>query len=206
MIHTFHSLIEYHETSAVLASIDWAKVASADAWLMFMGRLHPVVVHFPIALLLTAAGVETMLLIGRALRRQNPDTKMELPGQAVRICLALGVLSGLVACVSGWTLASVEPPPTSLSQTVSIHRWLAVSATIAGAIGLAISSLPGNRSHTLFRPFLLLSGVLVEPPRDRGLTTDSNNFTTRGILTNEHAHKTLDDPFEFPCRMIMLPN
>ncbi|MFN0131497.1 MAG: DUF2231 domain-containing protein [Phycisphaerales bacterium] len=97
-------------------------VAAADSpWLQLFGRLHPVLVHFPIALVIAALGLEVLRL---ARRRQNPS-----PGALT--CLGLGVLGAGPAIGAGWLNADFEPHAASV--TMEWHRWLAI---FGGSIAL----------------------------------------------------------------------
>jgi uncharacterized membrane protein len=94
-----------------------AKAAGAtlQSWL---GRWHPLLVHFPIALLLSAAIAE--LLFGL--------TKQETYRQALRFCLWGGTLSALAAAPLGWALAASGA--TEPGRILEAHRWAGSSATV----------------------------------------------------------------------------
>lgn len=63
---------------------------------LFIGRLHPLLVHLPIGFMLIAVILELLGVI------QRRSTSYE---QAVLISLLAGILAGLVAIISGWLLA-----------------------------------------------------------------------------------------------------
>lgn len=114
-------------------------------------RLHPVLVHFPIALLLTALVSE--LLQGRGTR----------PGLAVatRLCLWLGTLGALAAAYSGWGLSEEVRPGDLLER----HRWLGGATALASVLALVLAELHalGRRPRWRWplRLVLLLAAVLV---------------------------------------------
>ncbi|HED64303.1 MAG TPA: hypothetical protein ENJ09_01990 [Planctomycetes bacterium] len=96
-----------------------------DAFLTFLGRLHPSVVHFPIALLVVAA-----LLGILGARRPTSD--------AVLVLVRLGAIAAIVAAGLGWLFAEHDPPARGLRDALLWHRWagvgtavLAVAATIS---------------------------------------------------------------------------
>src|SRR5215472_13470971 len=69
--------------------------AERAAWAQFIGRFHPLAVHFPIALILLVPLLE---LTGRIQRL--PDSRA-----AVDFVLALATFSAVVAATLGWCLA-----------------------------------------------------------------------------------------------------
>ena len=90
-------------------------------WLWtFLGRLHPLMVHFPVALLLFAALLELFSL-----------KKFQSPLRpAISICLATGVVTAAIAAVFGWLLSSSGDYG---SNTLLLHQWTGIATTILGA-------------------------------------------------------------------------
>ncbi len=84
----------------------------AGRLIRWLGAWHPAVVHFPIALLLTVAFLETAAFV-----RRTP-----IYNAANKILLALGVVSAFVAAPLGWVAAGIPAPDDELVLT--IHRWL----------------------------------------------------------------------------------
>src|SRR5258707_13257044 len=107
-----------------------------------MGRLHPLLVHFPIALILIAAVAELV-----AMATRMPEWR------AVAVAnVRAGAAFAIVAAVAGWLLGSsrlVEP-----SAGVEWHPWVGLSPAM-GAIAAALTT--GNGAH---------------PPRPRQLWGD----------------------------------
>jgi len=120
-------------------------------FLDWLGRLHVLVVHLPIGLLLGAAAGE-LWFVWR---------KSRVPAPAVGFCVLLGAASAVVAAGLGWIHAANGYGSGSL--VLPWHRWLGV-ATAAGAVVLAILSVidvrRGSRSVG-FWLMLLLETVLV---------------------------------------------
>jgi uncharacterized membrane protein len=111
----------------------------APAMLRLAGRLHPVLVHFPIALVLTAAALEVV----RALRRRT------CPSDAAVLCLVLGAIGAATAAGAGWLNADYEPHGRGVAQTIKLHRWLGIStacvATAAAVLAVLARRFPGGR-------------------------------------------------------------
>lgn len=79
------------------------------AWI---GKWHPAIIHFPIALLLTVALLELAAIV-----RRKP-----LYTASNKILLGVAVAGAFVAAPVGWFNAGLPMPDDSLALT--IHRWL----------------------------------------------------------------------------------
>ncbi len=117
-----------------------------------IGRLHVLVLHFPIALLITAAVFEFgSLLAGRLGRgsdhaaEASSSTRVGADRAALAI-LALGTFTAVLAGVTGWVLGSGR------GDTVSLHRWVGIAATLAsaGALTFALVSLRAERGRAMY--------------------------------------------------------
>ncbi len=129
-----------------------AMVFDQAAWLRFVGRLHPLVVHFPIALLLVAA----LLEIARTVRRRTD--RPPGPGPATMTCLAFGAVGGAAAAFSGWTLAESVG-----GDEADLHRWLGVAASGIAIVALlsGVAARRSTRMTTIYRLTILLTAGLV---------------------------------------------
>ena len=84
------------------------------------GRLHPLVLHFPIALLLLAAVVEGV----RCFRTDAGLARLTV------FLLTWGALSALAAAGTGWVFSRELHPEPTLRATLMWHRWLGVSTAL----------------------------------------------------------------------------
>lgn len=137
-----------------LASSDPAPPATmAMRVLRVLGKLHVLVVHFPIALLAAAAMAESWWIWKR---RAGISP-------VVRFCAAFGALGAVVAGVLGWIHASLGGFGADTGQALMLHRWLGTGAA-AGAI---LTAMAGewdafrHRRSLLFRGVLFASALLV---------------------------------------------
>ncbi len=127
-----------------------------DFW-MALGRLHPVVLHFPIALALVAALAEAW----RAITRRTGLSPLTLP------LLNIAALSAIVVSLTGWVFASYQYDGDA-NETLFFHRWLGITSAVLLSFlalwGWKCSSLSGRAvaSVTLvFRCCLLMTAVTV---------------------------------------------
>jgi uncharacterized membrane protein len=115
-------------------------------------KFHPLLVHFPIALVLTAAVAE---LVAITTARQSWRTVAVANIRA-------GAVMGLVAAITGWLFGS--SPLVDTSTLLEWHRWLGVGGA-AGAIGAAfLSAAPDESSHRstfVYRLTLFVTAFLV---------------------------------------------
>lgn len=121
----------------------------------FLGRLHPILVHFPIALVTVAALAEA----SRIARRIESLSPLTLP------LLVLGAVAAVAATGAGWLNAAWEHGGET-GDTLARHRWMGTIVS-AGLVVLAIYAWRVRRadpldSATLAQRFgVLLSAAIV---------------------------------------------
>lgn len=129
---------------------DLTRISELEAWLDFSGRLHPLLVHFPIALLIVAFLLE--VVFGRSRR----------PGsvQSVLVVQTFGALGAAVAAGAGWMLALQHNASGARAEALELHRWAGVVtaavALLALLVGLAVRKRQGGGGVALFRWLLFL--------------------------------------------------
>jgi uncharacterized membrane protein len=92
-----------------------------------VGRLHPLLVHFPIGLILAAAAAEIVAIhTGRA------------DWRAIAVAnVRAGAAMGALTAVAGWGLASAHI--VEASRLLAWHGWIGAAGAV-GAIGAALLS------------------------------------------------------------------
>ena len=141
---------------------------------VFLGRFHPLLLHFPIVLVLLTVGVEAWIYF-RSRRMSNDE-----PGQArvvIDILLFSSLASGLITVIGGYLLYRSGEYQGEL---VRLHLWGGVLLMLA-LIGAALfrwSPAPIKRSH-VYQVFLLSAGgLIIFTSHMGGSITHGQNFLT----------------------------
>jgi uncharacterized membrane protein len=114
----------------------------------WLGRLHTLAIHFPIAMFVGALGVE---LVGLWRRDSSLRT-------AVHVMLAVGAIGAVGAAALGWFAGGFYL--TDRNSVLMLHRWLGTAIALA-ALVLLYHSAAARRSPEKSRPFywILLAGM-----------------------------------------------
>jgi uncharacterized membrane protein len=123
--------------------------------LRLLGRFHPTTIHFPIAFLLAAAGLELFSIVRK--KSMLPDSEF--------LTLALGAAGALVSASLGWADAASLCFGAEDADALTIHRWLGtfVAASSSAACFLLAGLRKGRipRGKILFRVLLFASALAV---------------------------------------------
>jgi mono/diheme cytochrome c family protein len=153
-----------------------AQAGALDAWMDLLGRLHPLMVHFPLALVIVAALVE----LWRAMRRHDGPS----PFAATAVWFA--AVGGVGAACSGWANAAYGGESTSVD--LFVHRWGGV-VVAALLVALAITGTTASRAgHAawsgLWRMGLVLcAGTVAVVGHFGGNLVHGEGYVTRALWT-----------------------
>lgn len=109
------------------------------------GRLHPLLVHFPIGLILAAAGAELIAIV----------TNRQTLHVVALVNVRLGAVASLAAAVAGWQFAHVMG--VDGTTTLEWHRWIATIATSVTNLA-ALASLDA-RARRLYQVLLFVAAL-----------------------------------------------
>jgi uncharacterized membrane protein len=118
----------------------------------FIGRLHPLLIHFPIALVIAAAAAELGMMVTRDGRWRSLAV-----GNA-----RAGAVFALAATIAGWRLALA--PEMEVSPLLEWHRWLgtaAAGAAVAAALATGAVHRRSAAGVRIYRLALFAAGMLV---------------------------------------------
>lgn len=98
-------------------------------WLwQFLGRLHPMIVHFPIGLLVIALLLELFTL-----NKKNQDLR-----KAIHLLLLIGSVSAVLAAIFGWFLKTQDEYSGDI---LDIHQWAGIATAVFALITVILHRL-----------------------------------------------------------------
>ncbi len=132
----------------------------------FFGRFHPLLVHLPIGFLL-------MALVLQWLCHKKKYAAIE---PAVPVAFLLGMISAILSCISGWSLAAGGEYEEA---TLELHRWMGIGVAVVSVAAYYFSRqtklvVKSILAVVLFL-LILLAGHL------GGTLTYGEGFLTKGI-------------------------
>jgi uncharacterized membrane protein/mono/diheme cytochrome c family protein len=161
--------------------------ALENFWLwQFLGRLHPLIVHFPIGLLVVVLVLEIFTL-----KRKNQEWRT-----AIDIILIMGASSAVVAALFGWLLKAQDQYSDG---TLLIHQWAGVATAVLATSTVMLHRLivRHHRAHLLkiYRAVLTFTvlGVTVAGHYGASLTHGPDFLTSVLPWANElHRNPNFD--------------
>src|SRR6185503_11344777 len=124
--------------------------AEKSSTIGLFGKLHPAVVHFPIALISVAALFELVQL-----NRKRPE-----PAGGTLPLVGLAALSAVVASLFGWALEEYDGVE---GTTFNLHKWVGIGATVVSVVAalLALKARSSRGALLAMRLALLVGAPLV---------------------------------------------
>jgi uncharacterized membrane protein len=145
-------------------------------WQLF-GRLHPLIVHFPISLLIFAGFLELFTF-----RNFNHPLR---PG--IRILALAGAVSAVFSAIFGLLLANNEGVT---GQILDLHQWIGIAsaALSLGLLFLLQRRIPKTKIIPIYRSLLFVSGIGVGLAGHFGASlTHGEEFLTEVLPWNQET-------------------
>ncbi|MCA9291948.1 MAG: hypothetical protein KDA25_12520 [Phycisphaerales bacterium] len=137
-----------------------------DTFLQFFGRLHPIVVHFPIALTIVALLAELTCIVRRR------DGISVLGRELVILAACFAILAAWFGWLNAgfeslnederWWAGELRGPAADAARTLFLHRWggVAVAVLLVLASGFSLIASARGLRRNLYRAVLVIaSGV-----------------------------------------------
>lgn len=105
-------------------------LSTEEKIIRFVGTFHPILLHFPIALLITAALAECWY--GFTGRHSYAPISI--------FCVRLGALIAVGTALSGWAAAGNDAGTSATAWVLTWHRWLGTGTAVT-AVGAALFSI-----------------------------------------------------------------
>ncbi|WP_276371612.1 PSD1 and planctomycete cytochrome C domain-containing protein [Chryseolinea sp. H1M3-3] len=136
--------------------MSWVAMGSSimvNFWLwQFLGRLHPLIVHFPIGLLVVALVLEVFTL-----NKRNQELR-----SGINLLLIIGSLSAIAAVIFGLLLKTQDQYSGSV---LAIHQWSGIVTLIFSLVTVALHRrvVMQNKKHLLktYRAVLIITVLSV---------------------------------------------
>ncbi|HKZ37670.1 MAG TPA: c-type cytochrome domain-containing protein, partial [Chryseolinea sp.] len=155
-------------------------------WLwQFLGRLHPLIVHFPIGLLVMALVLELFTL-----NKKNKELR-----SAINLLLIIGALSAIAAVIFGLLLKTQDQYS---GDVLTIHQWSGIATAILAATTTMLHRLiiMHNTRHLLktYRTILIFTvlGVTIAGHYGASLTHGSDFLSSALPWNNASRNSNFD--------------
>ena len=132
--------------------------------LEFFGHFHPLLVHLPIGILLTALFLQW--LSGRENYRSYASV--------VPVVLLMGVIAAFLSCITGWILSTTDDYDKTL---VSWHMWMGISVAFTSLLLYAKTINPKFGINRKLLTLILLTLILLTGHLGGSLTHGSDYLT-----------------------------
>jgi uncharacterized membrane protein/mono/diheme cytochrome c family protein len=164
--------------------------SSNSFWLWnFLGRLHPLAVHFPLTLLIVVAILE-LATIKRFHSKLRP---------AINLLLVGGVFSAIISVVFGLLLARNGDYG---KDVLGFHQWTSIGAVVLGATSLFLlfNVVKKNKSNLIkpYRALILVVGIAISVTGHLGASlTHGTDYISSSLPWSNDYEATPATNFDF---------
>jgi uncharacterized membrane protein len=148
-----------------VAAADGGEPEGLSRGVRFLGKFHPLAVHFPVALILAAVLAEFLLVL----------TSRRGFAEASHFAISTGALGAIVAIALGLAAGAYAGYSGKYADTLALHRGLGIAAGACAVLAAVFSILSrrekaGPRLVWVYRVALLASAALVGATGHLGAT------------------------------------
>lgn len=147
--------------------------------LQLMGRFHPLLVHFPVGLLVVALFFECLTIGGK-----RPGLR-----EGITWMIYIGTLSAVLSALSGWFLKTQEDYS---GQIVNYHQYLGIATAVLASITLFLLRKTAKEkipNFLLYRSSLVLTVTAVTIAGHLGASlTHGTDFLTEVLPWNKEVY------------------
>ena len=129
----------------------------------FLGRLHPLIVHFPIGFIFLGILIETYTNI----------IKLRIHRKVIAFCWMMGLITSIFAVIFGWLLTLNG---YYIENQISLHKWSGVFLLFLTFIGWLIKSNILNlfKKQDFFINFLVILTLVIVGHQGANITHGKN--------------------------------
>ncbi len=146
--------------------------------LELIGKLHPLIVHLPIGIILLFILFEFIQIFG----------KIKMPNIIRRIVIIIGFITGLASLISGYILSLNEP---NEGETLELHKWIALATIIFFLIYGYVSQVKKLRKHTKIIALLFLVTLMTTTGHLGGTLTHGEGYWS--FISNSNKNNDLQN-------------
>lgn len=145
------AIMDFQESNASIANAV-VPTKKSSAVVRLAGKMHPLVIHFPIALVFTAFLAEGLAIL----------TKAKWCNQTALLCIGIAAVGGIASGVFGWAASTQLEVVGDDIQRLWLHKAFALSA-IGMTLATGAAALfhyrheESNRAQTVYRILLLVT-------------------------------------------------
>src|SRR5687768_1353642 len=137
MLHMLFSALSCYDPGTAL--LTWHLLPAFSTlpcfWLwQFLGRLHPLIVHFPIGLLFVGLILELFTL-----KKKHSELR-----SGIHIVLVVGATTALLAGILGWLLQEQDQYSGNI---LTFHKWSGVTTALLATITVLLHRRISQKHH-----------------------------------------------------------
>ena len=147
----------------------------------FIGHFHPVLVHLPIGILLMACLFQWLV----------KNEKFSALRPSINIALFIGMISAVVACITGYLLSRSGDYDEQLADT---NQWFGISVAVVSIVMYYFNRKPVSDSIKIYSSIILFVLIMVTGHLGGSLTHGTDYLTVSLSNTKDSSHNRYRKP------------